>query len=652
MASQQETTLQELVEGKLFVVPDYQRPYAWDQKQLTDLWDDLDLMGQGRHYTGTLVLLKRPESTFTTDDESLTEWEVVDGQQRLTTTLLLLDRLRRCLDAVDHETARVLAGSLRTSYGEITVAWEPRARIQLGGDLNSYWHNSILNDRPASLAGFQSGHRLLKQAADHFDMAIADLVSDDRQATVDRLSDLADRVTSGLRFLVYEVSSAADVGVIFETLNDRGRGLTELEKIKNYLLYLARQMPASARDSLVDHINHAWAAIFDNFAAAPGVNEDAVLRAHWIATQDGDARRWKGTQSVKAKFPRSNYVPDTERLLPRTSIISQDPWQSLRTDIVGYVDTLQLCSLYARELASAQPQFVDFVDHREEARQAEEVLRSARLGVVRFYPIIFGARLAHPTDGGMYTEIIRLCETFTVRVLLLAQWRSHTGRSSLNRLGRDIFTGKENPASAISRFAGTIRYYADDDAVARHLAQPDNWYGRNGHKFLLYEYERSLLRPGASISALGAFLDKGYKETTEHILPQTPSRNSQWRRDFTPDERKVLTNTLGNLMLTMDNSRYSNRDFVNKRGTTDAPADAATYYNGLRQERKVAQDFDQWTPGDIRMRQAHLAEWILQRWSVPGAGNALAEPTADDIAHDIVEDEEQAMTDDTEQEIA
>lgn len=50
------TPLAQILQDKLLNVAAYQRPYAWDEKQLADLWADLDLLGTLPHYTGTLVL--------------------------------------------------------------------------------------------------------------------------------------------------------------------------------------------------------------------------------------------------------------------------------------------------------------------------------------------------------------------------------------------------------------------------------------------------------------------------------------------------------------------------------------------------------------------------------------------------------------------
>lgn len=639
MQHHRDSSLREVAEGRLFTIPDYQRPYAWDSKQLQDLWEDLDLMGpKGSHYTGTLVLLSRDAETGP-DGASFEECEVVDGQQRLTSLLLLIDRLRRRLETLNQPEATRLAAQLRDEFGDVQHGWNSRPRIRLAGELNTFWHKSILQDQPLALAGLHSGHRLLRQAVELFDSWIDDLARTNPTSSFAPLQDLTNRVTNGLRFLVYEVSSAADVGVIFETLNDRGRDLTELEKIKNYLLYLGRQMPDHAREELVTHINRAWSRIFDSLAAAPGVNEDSVLRAHWIVTQDGDARRWKGTRSVKARFPRVKYVDGRQRLSPFSTESRDDPEQTLRDDIVGYVDTLERCALYAQELHSIEAQLVDFTDHHDEARRAGHKLRNAGHGLVRFYPILFAARLAHPHDGHFYARMVQLCEVFVVRIFLVTQWRTHTGSSSINRHGHDLLRYAFDPATALSRFASLIRYYADDDRMGRSLSSFSDWYGRPRHKFLLYEYELSCLPRGSTPPSFSHFVAKR-RETTEHILPQSPGAGSQWRRDFTEEQRKVMTHTLGNLMLTMDNSRYSNHDYVVKRGSSDTATEVACYRNGsLAQERKVATEYEEWTPETIQHRQASLATWIVQRWPLPEEPAPEPQVTEDEAYEDASMDD-------------
>ena len=79
--------------SRLFRIPDYQRGYAWTERQLSDFWDDAVNLPDGRsHYTGMLSIQKVPESVYKHWDEEFwlirkntTPYYVVDGQQRLTT---------------------------------------------------------------------------------------------------------------------------------------------------------------------------------------------------------------------------------------------------------------------------------------------------------------------------------------------------------------------------------------------------------------------------------------------------------------------------------------------------------------------------------------------------------------------------------------
>lgn len=87
------TNIAELFAGKVFRVPEYQRPYAWDKKNVEEFWNDIkDGLDTGTpHYWGTVTLRNTGDNLY--EDKtasSFTIYEVVDGQQRLTTLYLLL----------------------------------------------------------------------------------------------------------------------------------------------------------------------------------------------------------------------------------------------------------------------------------------------------------------------------------------------------------------------------------------------------------------------------------------------------------------------------------------------------------------------------------------------------------------------------------
>ena len=92
-------SISKLFTEQIFRIPDYQRGYSWKSKQLKEFWSDLEqLEPLQRHYIGVLTLEKVPEKTWSAweDDKwlmsakSFIPYYVVDGQQRLTTIIVLL----------------------------------------------------------------------------------------------------------------------------------------------------------------------------------------------------------------------------------------------------------------------------------------------------------------------------------------------------------------------------------------------------------------------------------------------------------------------------------------------------------------------------------------------------------------------------------
>lgn len=93
------TSLSDLFNRCIYRIPDYQRGYAWEGKEIQDFWDDLEILSNNRlHYGGVITLEPVEESVYEkwTQDTWLFErrnikpYYVVDGQQRLTTAMILL----------------------------------------------------------------------------------------------------------------------------------------------------------------------------------------------------------------------------------------------------------------------------------------------------------------------------------------------------------------------------------------------------------------------------------------------------------------------------------------------------------------------------------------------------------------------------------
>jgi len=659
VASTQEVSLPQVVNDRLLEVPDYQRPYAWGPKQLADLWEDLDLLGPtGKHYAGTLVLRdiplpggSQPRTSLADDGATLRHCEVVDGQQRLTTCLLLLDRVRRRLDglAVDGvDNAAEVARRIRRTYGMVSVGNALQPRLRLGKDLNGYWVDNVLGEDDYAGPALIAGQARLRDAARFFNERLDALaVGADPVTGFARLNELQRRVTAGLGFLVYDVQSAAEVGVIFETLNERGRDLSDLEKTKNYLLYLARSITDDRGEQLAQTINDSWAEVFRNLASQQGDADDQLLRAHWLATQDPDRSKWKRIASIKARFDRSNYISGETRIVPVTKAgkDQDEAWDRLFSDVTAYVVSLRKCSHFLAEMFDEKAAFEAFTDGVGATRGRSAALRRSQV-VALYRPLLFAARLAHPKDGLFYSRLVSLCEAYSARVFVIEQRRANAGEPRLLRLANDLFRGAD-PELVLTEVAAVLWRYAPDDRVRATLASTDeNWYIRRGHKYFLYEYELELSHGGKDLPALNFFTDASQEQrTTEHVLPQHPKGDAScWWDHFTPEEHAALVHSLGNLALTYDNSAYSNHCFDRKRGAPLAPGtEPTTCYAqaGLRQEQLLAQ-YQDWTPAVIRERQADLADWALARWAVAAPTDGSVDVEPEDIESEGTEEDLEA----------
>ena len=201
-------TLSEILEGRYFRVPDYQRGYAWSSRQLEEFWEDLSAVEKsgGRHYTGAITVEALPDSSEFTLGKG---FEVVDGQQRLTTIAILLSTLGSDYDPfIMKEQGEI---HYRFSYGENNDDLRFLRDILSGNELR-FPENSH--------------QRNLRNAREFFRSKTDGWAADQKRKIADVLMS---RLTFDFRILGSDYNS----GVIFETMNNRGKPLTLLEKLKN-----------------------------------------------------------------------------------------------------------------------------------------------------------------------------------------------------------------------------------------------------------------------------------------------------------------------------------------------------------------------------------------------------------------------------------
>lgn len=140
----------EIFYNRVFFIPDYQRGYAWGEKQWTDLTKDLELLPDNRkHYTGTLVIRASSGKEAVTDEEGriYRPFDVIDGQQRLTTCILFLKAIQAEMESFPEFKA--LANGLREMYlSNLDLNGQPFTKLTLNRDCRDFFANTVLGFSP------------------------------------------------------------------------------------------------------------------------------------------------------------------------------------------------------------------------------------------------------------------------------------------------------------------------------------------------------------------------------------------------------------------------------------------------------------------------------------------------------------------------
>ena len=236
-------TLEQLFEGRLYRIPDYQRGYAWEQPQLDDLLEDLELLPAGQHryhYTGTVVLHRREDNPVRDKRGSSYEvFDVVDGQQRLTTIVVLLDAVRRELAGLGQDD---LAQGIMDRFVAATDRNDqPLPKMKLNSDCQAFFFDSVLRDGPALGEAPIRSHRNLSNAKEHFLRFLREKGKSLGSAYPLWVEELRNKICDQLVISLHEIQEDADAGVIFEVMNNRGRPITEFEKGRCCMIQLRRE---------------------------------------------------------------------------------------------------------------------------------------------------------------------------------------------------------------------------------------------------------------------------------------------------------------------------------------------------------------------------------------------------------------------------
>jgi hypothetical protein len=593
-------TIAQLFSERLFIIPEYQRGYAWEVQQCQDFIEDLELLPEGKqHFFGTLVIQEHDHESSKLVDRggrAYTRHDIIDGQQRLTTVTLFLHAIQQEMTRLGGDVAEFTQELQRNYLWTTDRNKRPLVKLTLNQETQELFQQLILAD-PDSIPvpKIQAATRLLTVHA-----YLTDYLQTQHKARGEGygiwLEALYFKIARQLLLVVYTVQSEAEAGIIFETMNNRGKPLTEMEKVKNYLLYLAGRLHLPDPHNLGVQINKTWQHIYQSLTAASLVGrgyEDQLLRVHWLMAYDYQTQNWDGSRSIKNHFDLRDYDQRHEELL---------------ADVQTYLEsmvsaTTAYCDIQRPNHPGA------FANFHSQPQQYEQVVaassRLVRVGsLATFLPLLIAARIKQNHET--YLQTVDLCEKYAFRVYRWSNKRGNVGQSWLFRLGFNLYQGQDGVV-VLDDLRRAILYYCPDKNLEDGFQEGANSYAWSGLKYFLYEYEQHLAQESGLAVLMPWDVLTQKQDSIEHILPQTMGSDGYWQTRFTPEDHKLWIHDIGNLTLTYNNSPLSNRSF---------PVKQAIYAESPLFIERQLKDNSEWGVAQLQARRDALKVWALERWHV------------------------------------
>jgi hypothetical protein len=612
-------TLTSLFAEALYQIPDYQRGYAWEEKQWTDFLQDVDALVDEdvtSHYTGTVVVYApRDAQVRQYGTKRLKVVDIVDGQQRLTTVCLYLSVI---MDAL------VMRGQIEyTSEIPNFLYTGSVCKLTLSNDTGDIFYD-LLKNGTANVPVQTPHQKRVVAAHTRFRAHIQRQMEQRGDESIAYLQGLFHAITQKLNFTYYTIEEEAEIGMTFELMNSRGKGLSVLELLKNYLMHWVsrNESDPNERQSMTRTINKAWKDTYSNLGASDGV-EDQCLRIAWTLYCSYTPGNWAGYEGFKG----DEYIP--LRSFKKRSKTATKAYITRFAEGLAEVSrhyAVILSPTVANTLSANELHWLTKIRHTNT--------------LANFLPVMVAAR-KHRAAGTIseadYIDLLKALECYAYRVYLFERRRSNAGQTYFFRWGADVFAQKISARQATAGVYSVMRWYSDQKSFVESLTTPFNWYKETRClRYTLFEYELHLLATEGKGKLPHVTWEQLSDSTLEHILPQNPAAGSRWKKVWKRADRELYLHDIGNLVLTHNNSNYLNFEFVQKKGR---PGVSPSYSNSdVRQERKIASYAD-WTPREFQQRRGELVAWLIRRWTPTGS-------YAEDVPHF-----EEELDDDVEQDV-
>jgi len=560
----QNLTLSELLNHRLFRIPGYQRAYSWKEKQRAELYSDLITLYRKNHdfhFMATIVGVNRGRQTLGTDEYQVVD--IVDGQQRLTTLILVLKAIALALNEDDSERTKLESQLVMGDDHTLVL-------LQTNHDYSGYFTNYLRHG--------------VKQDATDFSSAVdANIVAGINSAegfitrwqkeTGTSVMQLLALIKNRLRFIYHALDDEGMVYTVFEVLNTRGLDVAWLDRCKAVLMGIAYE-EAPNREDMLQELQDVWRRIYEKAGLRQGLSSEALRFAATLWSPDATSRVLSDEDALEVF--RAAATGNPNRTVKISTFIEQ---------VAGAVDDL---------LADTQKAAVTKIAH------------------ARLLAVAIDLRFS----GVQRERLLTQWEHVSFRIFGLSGRDSRTRVGDYVRLARAVFSSA-NDETKYRRYMERIRDLAGEEFSAQKSAE--YLRGKNCYegweeslRYFFYARERWLdAQKGSVLSsrAWNKIWEQSASRSIEHILPQNPDPASGWAKILrgVGHEATFLCHRLGNLVLLPPprNSEANNNVYSRKRDIYRT--------TGLAITDEVAA-YSRWTLEEIEQRENDLIDWAAAYW--------------------------------------
>ncbi|GAA8719725.1 DUF262 domain-containing protein [Helicobacter pylori] len=581
-----------VIEKGVFEIPSYQRGYAWQERQLKDFWNDLEhvsKLGNQFHYMHSLTL-RELENEF----ENST-FEIIDGQQRLATSLILLGLLATTTQNKDPKYSLInLEPILSYKYYGLNEAF--RAITEEEKDLEAFKTSFYAKN--------------LIEAYEFFQEKISD-------TPIEALEKMFDALIKKMLFSVVGLNdNRIDPFSSFETINNRGKDLSTLELLKNRLHFVAHKICDGKKlEKLQQEINDTYTLIYHDLRQFEDDHLESFLK-HFVAYYYGEKGDFKKRLLEMEFNAHKRYTDNTNFNEEYEKIDDLLFYLSYSSKVWNFLHTLDEKSI---TLIVDDNKKLEIEITPKMRNLLEKMRRLNALSDNAFLPLLLSL-LTIQRAGKSANE-----QPYTTQELEgLLEYLERFGFLIYGVAGKN--TAKNKWIELAFKAIQAYRFWGDKITIEDLPTLEKNFFNRQGNSalelleesihskknaekwykwgkalnYLLYEYELHH-NPETTLNFDGSI------ESIEHILPQNPdqgysAKEKNWAKN--PN----IVHALGNLLLMAKNanSSLSNKPFDEKR---------KEYLKGSYSEKEVAKNAS-FGVEQIKERSEKLLDFLIAHYRI------------------------------------